>query len=102
MVYFRVAGSHDDARTFISTLSGGTATHLAGGTKGKVPGGTLLGKKHDNATISLTYTLSTKRMQVMGPSAVIDLALTAAKSLEQAFSAYSEAGARDGLDEITT
>ena len=62
MVHFRVVGSHDDARTFIMTLTSGGATHSAGGSKGRVAGGTLLGKKHDNATITLSYTLSTKRM----------------------------------------
>ena len=91
MVHYITVNSHAVVRTFITTLVtyfGGEPINSKAVCKGKFSAEAILGSAYDHMTVSVTYTLSTKRVQVVGPATIMDAAELTLKELDKAFSRH--------------
>ncbi|CAK0821126.1 unnamed protein product [Prorocentrum cordatum] len=96
MVHFVVTGDHDSCRTFLITLghasTAGAVVHNKSSSNAKVNASVLLGSKYDDQKIGLTYTLTTKRVQITGPAAIIDAAEITLVDQENRFTNFIASG----------
>ena len=88
MVHYVSVNSHAIVRTFITSLVtyfGGEPVNSSSVCKGKFSAEAILGNRYDNMSVSVIYTVNTKRVQVMGPATIIDVAELTLRELDKAF-----------------
>jgi len=95
MVFIKSKCDNVAARSLVHILAGLTdnpATHTTSMSRGRVNVGHLIGPEFNNQTITLTYTVTTKRIAMTGPAALLDGSMAVLSELDASYSTFCATG----------